>query len=571
MNDTGTRVDYRSPARCLLSGLGADELLGGYSRHRAAFFSGATEDAPNWSALVSELQMDLDRLPTRNLGRDDRVISCHGKESRYPFLDRKVISSVARMPVWVKCDHALGPGSGDKLLLRLAARRMGLRDAATRVKRAIQFGAKSAKLDGTKKGTDQIDGSPSKLELKKRRKLPAISNLVKKLSPSLDDKAAGMDPAGIRLFTLNYPAGERCSMLGYPIHRDLAQVICGSVGPLPDQSSSIRVAPVVGKGLGVIAVRPIPQAGLVLAERPMIIMPEKINADDYDTLEALYLSVFQQMSPQDQRRLLELTTCETDGEPVMGKVNSNEIGLELEAHSSTTPSFPNGHTMAVGKGRMFPYTGVYPRTARHNHSCSPNARWHFDLSTFSLRLQALRDIRPTEEITVSYIEHLKSRSERTLYLSARWGFQCTCEACGPGEASLKDDEAKANEAARIRDSDKRRERLADETDFFRQLVEAVRAGEQVGEDLDGYVSRAQDVLSVISEEGLVEEADLILRAVALMFCREGRTVEAADAAMVALPLVNAVKGTGSELAREMLAISQGSSFEEVVTATARPA
>ena len=60
---------YTSPARVLLSGLGADELLGGYSRHRQAFTHHSLQ------GLVNELQLDLDRLPTRNLGRDDRVLS----------------------------------------------------------------------------------------------------------------------------------------------------------------------------------------------------------------------------------------------------------------------------------------------------------------------------------------------------------------------------------------------------------------------------------------------------------------------------------------------------------------
>ncbi|KAF9505630.1 hypothetical protein BS47DRAFT_515804 [Hydnum rufescens UP504] len=134
---------YSSPARVLLSGLGSDELLGGYSRHRVAFSKGG------WLSLVNELQLDLDRLPSRNLGRDDRIISSNGKESRYPYLDLSLVSYLARLPVHVKLDPRMKEdGVGDKRLLREAALKMGLHGASRRKKRAMQFGSRSARMTG---------------------------------------------------------------------------------------------------------------------------------------------------------------------------------------------------------------------------------------------------------------------------------------------------------------------------------------------------------------------------------------------------------------------------------------
>ncbi|WFD24794.1 hypothetical protein MEQU1_003499 [Malassezia equina] len=130
---------YRSPARVLLSGLGADELLAGYARHRQAWRRGGHD------ALTAELQLDLDRLPTRNLGRDDRVLSSHSREARYPYLARSVRAFLAALPVQAKADMA--EELGDKKLLRLLARQRGLTHAAALPKRAIQFGARSAKMD----------------------------------------------------------------------------------------------------------------------------------------------------------------------------------------------------------------------------------------------------------------------------------------------------------------------------------------------------------------------------------------------------------------------------------------
>lgn len=52
-----TREPYTSTARVLLSGLGSDELLGGYSRHRRAF------EQAGWNALVDEVCSAARLLP----------------------------------------------------------------------------------------------------------------------------------------------------------------------------------------------------------------------------------------------------------------------------------------------------------------------------------------------------------------------------------------------------------------------------------------------------------------------------------------------------------------------------
>lgn len=81
--DAFTRQPVQSTARILLSGLGADELFGGYSRHRRAFgWAKAKGEEAQWHRLREELDMDLKRIGTRNLGRDDRCTALHGKEVR---------------------------------------------------------------------------------------------------------------------------------------------------------------------------------------------------------------------------------------------------------------------------------------------------------------------------------------------------------------------------------------------------------------------------------------------------------------------------------------------------------
>ena len=129
-----------SSAKVLISGVGADEQLAGYGRHRTTFQRGG------YDALAEELKMEVNRLWKRNLGRDDRCLSDHGKEARFPFLDDSVVQYLAKLPIDRKCDMAEAPGVGDKRLLREVARIIGVHSCSTLVKRAIQFGSRIAKV-----------------------------------------------------------------------------------------------------------------------------------------------------------------------------------------------------------------------------------------------------------------------------------------------------------------------------------------------------------------------------------------------------------------------------------------
>ncbi|KAI1482461.1 asparagine synthase-domain-containing protein [Daldinia eschscholtzii] len=146
-----------SPARVLLSGLGADELFGGYSRHEIAFKAGG------YPRLLEELKLDIGRIGQRNLGRDDRVMAHWGKEIRHPFLDEELVRFAISTPVWEKCDfqNPFHPAVIDpaKRVLRLMADKLGLPIIAREKKRAIQFGSRTANIEsrtGKRRGTAAI-------------------------------------------------------------------------------------------------------------------------------------------------------------------------------------------------------------------------------------------------------------------------------------------------------------------------------------------------------------------------------------------------------------------------------
>lgn len=83
-----------------------------FRRHRTAYAKGGND------RLSAELKMDFDRLWVRNLGRDDRVISEHGKEVRFPFLDAEFVKFVRGIDIKHVCDFSRQPGAGDKMILR---------------------------------------------------------------------------------------------------------------------------------------------------------------------------------------------------------------------------------------------------------------------------------------------------------------------------------------------------------------------------------------------------------------------------------------------------------------------
>lgn len=101
-------------------------------------------------------------------------MTSHAKEARFPYLSLSLIAYLSALPLQLKMDFRRGEHErvpdgggedggevrGDKALLRIAARRLGLFQAAGRKKTAMQFGARSARmeLEGPAEGDEGEEG-----------------------------------------------------------------------------------------------------------------------------------------------------------------------------------------------------------------------------------------------------------------------------------------------------------------------------------------------------------------------------------------------------------------------------
>ena len=79
------------------------------------------------------------------------------RQVRFPYLDEALIDYLCKVPINIKANPNLPKGEGDKWLLRQLAKQLGLEKTSLEEKRAVQFGARTAKMDNKKqKGSDAL-------------------------------------------------------------------------------------------------------------------------------------------------------------------------------------------------------------------------------------------------------------------------------------------------------------------------------------------------------------------------------------------------------------------------------
>ncbi|KAK1585573.1 uncharacterized protein LY79DRAFT_518609 [Colletotrichum navitas] len=183
------------------------------------------------------------------------------------------------------------------------------------------------------------------------------------------------------------------------------------------------VVEVPGKGLGLVANQPIRRGQRIMAHPPAVVVHRRFVDD---------------VEPEDQYRVFEDAVTRLP-EPARA-VFMAQMGQAAAHHSTGQTVHDIMHTNSFELGlkiRDGHHFGNYPEVSRFNHDCRPNVAFYIDDSDLRHYTHAVRDIRPGEELTISYVDSLTARVVRQDRARRNWGFGCGCAHCSLPEPFVR--------------------------------------------------------------------------------------------------------------------------------------
>ncbi|KAK7529650.1 uncharacterized protein J3D65DRAFT_174555 [Phyllosticta citribraziliensis] len=275
----------------------------------------------------------------------------------------------------------------------------------------------------------------------------------------------------------------------------------------PTTGRVYKIQALPGKGVGMLATALIPTGTRLLAETPIMTVQRRDWQYDrtqrnavvsaYLSLPHPYMQLFDALhhAPsqfQDWHGLIE--TEYNDAAPfgpedpppdvpfdgVLSRIEQSRVMAVFSTNAfGVCPSSSSTNVAAV----------ICAEASRLNHSCTPNIQftWNENVLGGAITMHALRDILPGEEITASYVDLLKSFSERKEKLRNGYGFDCDCVVC-----SANDEVIAASDARRhtIRESLFTCRTAREDEPWMRELSVEFR-------------ERLDSTVGLLKEEGLV--------------------------------------------------------------------
>ncbi|OCT44574.1 hypothetical protein CLCR_05848 [Cladophialophora carrionii] len=213
---------------------------------------------------------------------------------------------------------------------------------------------------------------------------------------------------GISIFTTPRIAQEFAAL---PPFQDPESLSSRGINAEPDvPTQPWYTALIRGKGMGMLAARPLQRGDLITAYTPYLLAHMENVLSTHDREYYLRLAV-DQLPPASRNIYLGLAKMYNDPSVVaqdVVKANAFEIQIGGLMHLA-----------------------VFPESSRFNHACAPNAQYFLSSDLLTHYVHAVRPVDEDEELTISYAPPLRLRADRQQYLETTFQFTCTCPRCSP--------------------------------------------------------------------------------------------------------------------------------------------
>lgn len=274
----------------------------------------------------------------------------------------------------------------------------------------------------------------------------------------------------------------------------------------PSKSYEVTPSPT---GHNLIATRPIPRGTPILKEPALLTVT---HSSDYSDARPVQLAL-QDLSAETAARLSALKPSNKYGDSLESRYRNNCIvvdGVYPFDDDDEKDNHDDKHDEVRVKERGCT-TAVFEDSSRADHSCLPNAIFNNDKREsaagdedgrggmiYAARLRATRDIRPGEEICITYLQDTRwmPRERRRELLRESWGFECRCGVCvEPAGEEYSREGHRALLRETLGDVEGAREG-ADERDAEEEMVE--REFGQVRARVDAFFQGDEDGCGVVA-------------------------------------------------------------------------
>lgn len=249
-----------------------------------------------------------------------------------------------------------------------------------------------------------------------------------------------------------------------------------------------EVREVPGKGLGLIATRPIAKGTCIFSETPILKVPLSMSSKGLHT------------------KVLKLSDEHMQSFISLSNIHPHDTLAEQYDGIVRTNSFEMGDGLAA----------VAIEASRINHACDNNSMHCWNENLGQVTVYAIRDIETEEEITTNYVGRGLTRQERQTELQDTYQISCVCGICSlPAELSAAVDRKIERYWAvwtQLKRSHDISRHVRNPLQRFRDLEEVVHHAEELGSYTQLYEAYAEVTALCIAHSDVARAKILFERA-----------------------------------------------------------